>query len=146
MCSHKMAATLYDLLKTECETHVKSNLQQFVWYPLLFLYLILTSGAYSISVSVALSNYMNGMQMSIVVLLPASMPGLGAERHCENKLYCQTTQHNATSQRFTVTLITPQSGLSTLIIRQEQKSNWWPKPNHLHKKKILFTIIIMHSM
>lgn len=30
MCSHKMAATLYDLLKTECESHVKSNLQQFV--------------------------------------------------------------------------------------------------------------------
>lgn len=30
MCSHKMAATLYDLLKAECETHVKSNLQQFV--------------------------------------------------------------------------------------------------------------------
>lgn len=58
--------------------------------------------------------------MSIVVLLPALMPGLGAERHCENKLYCQTTQHNATSQRFTVTLIT-QSGLGTLIIRQEQK-------------------------
>lgn len=33
MCSHKMAATLYDLLKAECESHVKSNLQQFVWYP-----------------------------------------------------------------------------------------------------------------
>ena len=30
MCSHKMAATLYDLLETECESHVKSNLQQFV--------------------------------------------------------------------------------------------------------------------
>ena len=30
MCSHKMAATLYDLLKAECESHVKSNLQQFV--------------------------------------------------------------------------------------------------------------------
>lgn len=33
MCSHKMAATLYDLLKAECESHVKSNVQQFVWYP-----------------------------------------------------------------------------------------------------------------
>lgn len=30
MCSHKMAATLYDLLKAECESHVKSSLQQFV--------------------------------------------------------------------------------------------------------------------
>ena len=38
MCSHKMAATLYDLLKAECESHVKSNLQQFVWYPLWFVF------------------------------------------------------------------------------------------------------------
>ncbi|CAH3104933.1 unnamed protein product [Porites lobata] len=39
MCSHKMAATLYDLLKAECEAHVKSNLQQFIMIRSIFLYL-----------------------------------------------------------------------------------------------------------
>lgn len=33
MCSHKMATTLYDQLKTECEVHVRSNMEQFVAYP-----------------------------------------------------------------------------------------------------------------
>ena len=41
MCSHKMAATLYDLLKSECECHVKSNLQQFVWYPFFVMELLI---------------------------------------------------------------------------------------------------------
>jgi len=34
MCSHKMSAALYDQLKQICEHHVKSNITQFLEYPL----------------------------------------------------------------------------------------------------------------
>lgn len=33
MCSHKMAALLYDNLKQLCEDHVKSSIHQFLAYP-----------------------------------------------------------------------------------------------------------------
>ena len=34
MCFHKMSAALYDQLKQICEHHVKSNITQFLKYPL----------------------------------------------------------------------------------------------------------------
>jgi len=35
MCSHKMAAQLYNQLKLVCEDHIKSRLDQFITYPFL---------------------------------------------------------------------------------------------------------------
>lgn len=36
LCSHKMSATIYEQLKHVCESHVQSNLQQFLGYPSFF--------------------------------------------------------------------------------------------------------------
>ena len=36
MCSYKMSSMLYEQLKQVCESHVKSNIGQFLEYPLLW--------------------------------------------------------------------------------------------------------------
>ena len=47
MCSHKMAAQLYDQLKVVCENHVKANIHQFLKYPLHASYIVKAAPPFS---------------------------------------------------------------------------------------------------